>query len=164
MEECAELLERWQVPEAERWNGRRADLPARGQLLLVPAQIDGATDRSVWGRVTFTRFYLGAGGAAHGGSLPLLFDELFGHIVNQLQQGMSRTAYLTVHYEQLTPIDVELQFEAKIDRTEGRKHFVVGSLTDKAGAIICRTQGLFIVPRAIERTNHTIKGQSPSTI
>jgi acyl-coenzyme A thioesterase PaaI-like protein len=146
--QCTAMLEQWQVSEAERWNGRRGDLPGRGQLFLVPAQIDSTSDRSVRGRVTFTRFYLGAGGAAHGGSLPLLFDELFGHIVNRRHPGMSRTAYLTVHYEQITPIDHELQFEAAIDRIEGRKHFVTGSLTGSDGGILCRAEGLFIVPRS----------------
>src|ERR1700716_960553 len=55
---------------------RRLDLPGRGQT-MAPNFIPTAGDhQSVQGTVTFGRYFLGGGGAVHGGAIPLLFDEV----------------------------------------------------------------------------------------
>jgi len=76
--EIAELLTPWVVPERRALAGKRGDLPGRGHSLLLPFVVDEQDDSSIKGRVVFDRFYLGGNGAAHGGSLPLLFDEVLG--------------------------------------------------------------------------------------
>src|SRR3954453_5070083 len=72
----ADELLPWQVSEWEAAAGARQDLPGRGSPLLPPLVIDQSTADRVEGRVIFRRFYIGGNGAAHGGTLPLLFDEV----------------------------------------------------------------------------------------
>lgn len=142
--DIAKLLGDYQVPEVDRVDGWRPDLPGRGLALLPAYFIDGEDRTSVWGHVTFTRFYLGGNGAAHGGSQPLLFDDLFGRVANHHQEGVARTAYLTVNYRRITPIDVELRIEASLDKIEGRKRWVTGRLINPAGEVVSDAEALFL--------------------
>jgi len=97
--------------------------------------------------VRFTRFYLGGNGAAHGGAHPLLFDDVLGRVMNHSQPGVSRTASLTVNYRRVTPLDVELRWEASRDRVEGRKRWGSARLLNAAGELLSDAEGLFIGPR-----------------
>jgi acyl-coenzyme A thioesterase PaaI-like protein len=144
LHELTEQLAGYQVPEPDRVDGWRPDLPGRGLSLLPPFVIDEEDERSLSGRVTFTRYYLGGNGAAHGGSQPLLFDDLFGRVANHHQDGVARTASLTVNYRRVTPLDVELRFAASLDRIEGRKRLVSGRLFDQFGAVLSDAEGLFL--------------------
>ena len=137
-------LAAFQVCEHDRHDGWRPDLPGRGHPLLPPFVVDEESETVIRGRVTFTRFYLGGNGAAHGGAQPLLFDDLFGKIANHHHEGVARTAYLKVNYRQITPLDVELGFIASLDRIEGRKRWVTGKLTDAAGGVLSDAEGLFL--------------------
>jgi acyl-coenzyme A thioesterase PaaI-like protein len=148
IDQLAASLEKWQVDEWERCAGRRPDLPGRGHPLLLPHTIDERTDTSVRGRVVFTPYYLGGNNAAHGGTLPLLFDEVLGMLVNATgPPPPSRTAYLTVHYRAVTPIDVELRLEATVDRQEGRKTWASGRLYD-GERLVSEADGLFVKLRS----------------
>ncbi|MEO8888292.1 MAG: PaaI family thioesterase [Jatrophihabitantaceae bacterium] len=140
----AGLLAGHRAGEAERWDGWHTDLPGRGLPVLPPYVIDEATESTLRGRVTFSRFHLGGGGAAHGGTPPLLFDDVFGRMANHGYPGVARTAYLKIDYRRITPIDVELQFRASRDRVEGRKRWVSGQLFTADGDIACEAEGLFI--------------------
>jgi acyl-coenzyme A thioesterase PaaI-like protein len=142
--DLAGLLATHQVPEPDRHDGWRPDLPGRGHPLLPPYLIDDETGATLSGRVTFTRFYLGGNGAAHGGSHPLLFDDILGRVMNHQQSGVSRTASLTVNYRRVTPLDVELRFEASCDRVSGRKRYGSARLFDAAGALLSDAEALFI--------------------
>jgi len=144
VEKLAASLGKWQVDEWERCAGRRPDLPGRGHPLLLPHTIDERTDTSVRGRVVFTPYYLGGNRAAHGGTVPLLFDEVLGMLVNATAPPPpARTAYLTVNYRAVTPIDVELRLEATIDRQEGRKTWATGRLHD-GDRLVADAEGLFV--------------------
>jgi hypothetical protein len=140
----ADLLAEHQVPEPDRYDGWRPDLPGRGHPLLPPYVIDDETESTLSGRVTFTRFYLGGNGAAHGGSHPLLFDDVLGRVMNHHQPGVSRTAFLTVNYRRVTPLDVELTFEASRERVDGRKRWGTARLFDPSGALLSDAEGLFL--------------------
>lgn len=144
LHELNEQLADQQVPEPDRVDGWRPDLPGRGHPLLPPFVIDDEDDRSLRGRVTFTRFYLGGNAAVHGGSQPLLFDDLFGRVANHHQDGVARTASLTVNYRRVTPLDVELNYDVTLDRIDGRKRFVSGRLSDPSGAVLSDATGLFL--------------------
>ena len=98
--------------------GRRVELPGRGHPLLPPFLVDHQDASSITGRVTLGRFYLGRYGAAHGGVIPLLFDDVLGRLSNT-SGALSRTAYLKVDYRRITPIGPELRVEATVDREEG---------------------------------------------
>ena len=91
LDEIGRALEAFQVPVSEQVVGQ-LDLPGRGQSLVPAFHVDRADDDSVGGRVSFSRFYLGGGGAAHGGAIPLVFDEVLGRLANAGGRIRSRTA------------------------------------------------------------------------
>lgn len=123
--------------------GTRLDLPGRGHPLLLPFVVDEWTESTVRGHVVFGRFHLGGNGAAHGGTLPLLFDEVMGRLNSGGGRTVGRTAYLHVNYRNITPIGRELQLEASLDRIEGRKRFITGRLRD-GDTLVADAEGLFV--------------------
>jgi acyl-coenzyme A thioesterase PaaI-like protein len=137
-------LEPFAAGEHEQPAGTRLDLPGRGHPFLLPFVPEESTDTQVTGRVVFRRFHLGGNGAAHGGAVPLLFDEILGRLSNARGGRVARTAYLTVNYRQITPIGVELRLEATVDREEGRKRWVIGRLYD-GDTVVADAEGLFVV-------------------
>jgi acyl-coenzyme A thioesterase PaaI-like protein len=143
LSEIAELLTPWVVPEQRALAGKRRDLPGRGHSLLLPFVVDEQEDSSITGRVIFDRFYLGGNGAAHGGTLPLLFDEVLGMLGNSGGRTRARTAYLHVNYRAITPVDHELVLRAAIGREEDRKRFVTGTLHD-GERLVADAEGLFV--------------------
>jgi acyl-coenzyme A thioesterase PaaI-like protein len=138
-----DLLQPWLADEHETPAGRRPDLPGRGHPLLLPLTIDEEGPELIRGRVRFTRYYLGGGGAAHGGTLPLLFDEVLGRLSNSGGRPRARTAYLHVNYRKITPIGPELQLEARVDREEGRKRYLTGRLLH-CDELLADAVGLFV--------------------
>lgn len=138
-------LEPFATDEEHQLTGWRWEIQGRGQTLIPVQHVDELTETSVRGRVTFSRFHLGRGDAVHGGSIPLLWDEVFGGLV-QLDGVLKRTAFLHVDYRSLTPIDREITFTAQVDRVEGRKCFASGRLLD--GDRLCaEALGLFVADR-----------------
>lgn len=144
LDEISAIVTRFQVPELERVDGWRPDLPGRGNALFPPYVIDTDTPGTLAGRVTFTRFFLGGNGAAHGGSQPLLFDDVLGRVMNHGLPGVARTAFLKVNYRRITPIDVELRFEATCDKVDGRKRWGAGRLLDPDGTVLSDAECLFL--------------------
>jgi acyl-coenzyme A thioesterase PaaI-like protein len=138
------LLERHQVREHERVDGLRPDLPGRGHPLLPAYVLDEERPGVLRGRVTFGRFHLGGNGVVHGGVQPLLFDDVLGMVINRSLDGVARTAYLHVDYRWVTPIDVELQFDATADEVDGRKRHASGRLTDDSGRVLSKAEALFV--------------------
>jgi acyl-coenzyme A thioesterase PaaI-like protein len=136
-------LQQWSADEDAAPIGTRLDLPGRGHPLLLPFVVDEWTESAVRGRVVFGRFHLGGNGAAHGGTLPLLFDEVLGRLNSGGGRTVGRTAYLHVNYRHITPIGRELELEATLDRIEGRKRFVTGRLRD-GDTVVADAEGLFV--------------------
>lgn len=133
--------------DADEWHspsGRRMDLPNRGSILSIPADLTVTEDRRIRGTTCFRRFHLGRNGAVHGGSLAHLFDSLLGFTAYRLSESQrQRTAFLHVNYRKIVPIDKELQVDAGIDRIEGRKIFVAGRLLD-GDDVLCDAEALFV--------------------
>ena len=136
-------LRPWAAPEGRQPAGNRMDLPGRGNPMLPAFVLTDDTATVVRGLVTFRQFHLGAGGAAHGGAITLLFDEILGRLSNPVGLPMARTAYLTVNYRQIAPIGVELSLEAGVDREDGRKRWITGRLLHGA-AVVADAEGLFV--------------------
>lgn len=128
VEELVDLLKPHVVPEGESPSGRVIALPGRGSLLMLPWTVEEFGPDGVKSRGVFRRFHLGGNGAAHGGTLPLLFDDLMGMIVHAYGRPISRTAYLHVNYRAVTPLNTELTVEGSVDRVEGRKTYVTARL------------------------------------
>jgi hypothetical protein len=85
------------------------------------------TDHQMSARLTLNAFYLGANGAAHGGSIPLVFDQALAQLA-QYRGSISRTAYLNVSYRAVTPVLKPLKVEGRLERIDGRKRFIHGTI------------------------------------
>ncbi|MCA2244716.1 PaaI family thioesterase [Mycobacterium sp. WUMAC-067] len=149
--EAADLLEKVSALlapyDADEWaspSGRRMDLPMRGNILTIPMQARKGDDGRVHGEARFARFHLGRNGAVHGGALGMLFDSILGLSAAVLTGNpRQRTAYLKIDYRHIVPVEKELQFEAGVDRVEGRKIFVSGRLTD-GERLLTEADALFV--------------------
>ena len=128
VEKLAELLGPHVVPEGRSPAGRTIELPGRGSLLMPPWNIEKFGPEGVRSAGMFRRYHLGGNGAAHGGTLPLQFDDLMGMIVHAYGRPISRTADLHVNYRAITPLDTRLTVEGSVDRVEGRKTFITARL------------------------------------
>jgi len=139
----AERLAPAAVGERRQIFARRLDLPGRGQTMspnFVP--IDGDRD-SVSGTVRFGRYFLGGGGAVHGGAIPLLFDEVLGRLSNSGDRTPSRTAYLHTDFRSITPVEKDLVVRGWFASEQGRKRVLRAELRD--GETLCaEAEGLFI--------------------
>ena len=124
----------------------QVEVPGRAQALVPVVHLDEQDEQHAAGRVTFGRFYLGRNGAAHGGAIPLVFDDVLGRLSGAGGRPPSRTAYLHVNYRSITPVGRELQVTARFDREEGRKRFLSGELRD-GGTLCADVEGLFVALR-----------------
>jgi acyl-coenzyme A thioesterase PaaI-like protein len=146
LKDWTERLAQDAVPERRQLFARRLDLPGRGQT-MSPNFIPVAGDQqSVEGTVTFGRYFLGGGGAVHGGAIPLLFDEVLGRLASSGDRAPARTAYLHTDFRSITPVGEELAVRAWFVSEQGRKRLLRAELTH--GQTLCaEAEGLFIVLR-----------------
>ena len=143
IDEVTALLNPYWADEWASPSGRRMDLPNRGNILQVPVKLARVDDR-IQGTARFRRFHLGRNGAAHGGSVALLFDSVLGYTAAKLtRRPYQRTAFLHVNYRHIAPVEKELQVEAGIERVDGRKIFVNARLTDGA-TLLADAEALFV--------------------
>ncbi|OBH06889.1 PaaI family thioesterase [Mycobacterium sp. E1747] len=144
LEKLSALLAPYDADEWAAPSGRRMDLPMRGNVLTVPMSARKGDDGRVHGWARFARFHLGRNGAVHGGSLGMLFDTVLGLTAVLLTGSRrQRTAYLKIDYRNIVPIEKELQFDAGVDRVDGRKIFVSGRLTD-GDTLLTEADALFV--------------------
>ncbi|MEA3183277.1 MAG: hypothetical protein QOI59_6800 [Gammaproteobacteria bacterium] len=146
LEQIAATLRPFSVPDEQRLAGRIVDVPGRGQALVPPIVLELRDETRMVGTVRLTTVYLGSGGAAHGGVIPLIFDEFMGKFSNMGWIARTRTAYLHVNYRVLVPADVDLRIEVKLEREEGRKLFLSGTL-QKDDTLLADANALFVIPR-----------------
>jgi acyl-coenzyme A thioesterase PaaI-like protein len=139
-----DLLEPFRAPEAQGPAGRAVELPGRGSLLLLPWRLVSAGPDGIVMKGVFRRYHLGGNSAAHGGVLPLLFDDLFGMTVHYAGRPISRTAFLHVNYRKVTPLDTPLTVRGRVERVEGRKTFISAELVDEEGAVLADSEGLMV--------------------
>jgi hypothetical protein len=143
LEELEAFLTPYRVDERNRIAGNRWDLPGRGQFLIPPISLIDANAERACGFVTLNSPYLGSGGAANGGFLPLLFNELMGRLVQMGGRQYSRTAYLHVNFRSVARIGAQLRIEVKVLREEGRKRFVGGTLHE-GSVLVADAEALFV--------------------
>jgi len=143
LRDLTERLAEAGVDESRQLSGRIEGVAGRGQLLVPPAVIEHVDDLRIECTVTFTRHYLGGNGAAHGGALPLLFDDILGRFAQGGGRPLARTAYLHVDYRSITPVGKPLRLVGEIVSEEGRKRLVRATLED--GDTVCaEAEGLFV--------------------
>lgn len=148
--ELAEGLDRWTamlepmaVPERERPYGRRNDVVGRGQVTSPALTVDAGDEMSIVGRVRFGDYFLGGNMAAHGGTIPLFFDELLGRLAQSGGRTPCRTAYLHTDFRSITPIGPELTVRGWVVEEVGRKRVLRGTIHH--GDVLCaEAEGLFV--------------------
>jgi acyl-coenzyme A thioesterase PaaI-like protein len=143
-EALGDLLESYKVGEGKSPAGFNVDLPGRGSLLLPPWEIEKFAADGVRERGHFRRYHLGGNGAVHGGTIPLLFDDLFGMVIHASGRPIARTGYLHVNYRKITPLWDELVVEGRVDSVDGRKAFCSAELRDLDGTVLADSEALMI--------------------
>jgi acyl-coenzyme A thioesterase PaaI-like protein len=94
-------------------------------------------------RVRYRSCHEGPPGCAHGGQIAAFFDELL--LSCQTLDGVGGvTAQLTVRYIRAVPLYTDLVGEARIDRQEGRKRFIRGTLSGPARLVLAEAEALAI--------------------
>lgn len=142
-------LEACAVDERDQLFARLLDQPGRGQTMSPALVVETQGIGDFRGHVTFGRYFLGVNGAVHGGTLPLLFDEVLGRAAGRPGLRL-RTAYLKTDFRALTPLDTRLQVHGWLDRQEGRKFFVRAEL--RHGDVVCAdAEGLFVALKPDQR-------------
>lgn len=111
-------------------------------VAAAKAVVRDADADHVTGTVRYGRYFLGGNGAVHGGAVTLLFDEVFGRLANS-HRTPSRTASLKTDYRAVTPVGVDIEVHVWLERIEGRKRFVRGTLTH-GQTVPAEAEGLFI--------------------
>lgn len=102
-------------------------------------EVDGDRLRA---RGVYTGAYEGPPGYVHGGIIALAFDEILG-ITNAELGVPGMTGTLSIKYRKPTPLFREVQFEAWVERVEGRRIVTRGEL--RYGDDLCaEAEGLFI--------------------
>jgi len=126
-------------------------------LVVFERQADAIVAKHV-----FDAPWNGPPGSVHGGVIALVFDELLGCIGAVSDVG-GFTGTLKVVYRSLTPVGREIRMRAWIDRVEGVKSYIKGTMHCDFPApdtLCAEAEGIFIRPKralgqdALERTGN----------
>jgi acyl-coenzyme A thioesterase PaaI-like protein len=145
VDQLVSLLEPFEAAEGVGPASRVPDLPGVGSLLMPPFSLIKFDAERVELSVQFSRFHVGGNMAVHGGVLPLLFDSVFGMVIQAVGRPISRTAFLHVDYRKITPIDTPLTVRGWLSSAEGRKGFVSAELRDQDGNLLAEATGLMLL-------------------
>jgi acyl-coenzyme A thioesterase PaaI-like protein len=99
------------------------------------------------GSLRFDPVFEGTGGVAHGGFVAVAFDTALGAAA--LARTICRTASLTVEYRAPIPVERDLTLTARVERTEGRKLWVSGQITDPE-RLYAEARGLWVAVASYE--------------
>jgi acyl-coenzyme A thioesterase PaaI-like protein len=97
-----------------------------------------------WAEFKLGAAYEGPTGMVHGGVTAMILDHLLGETASHGTR-TNFTGTIEVKYLRGTPLG-SLRADAWIDRVEGIKTYVVGTLSD-AGGVTAEANGVFIVPK-----------------
>ncbi len=126
--------------------------PIIGPLNPVAPPIDfELRGREMHAEHVFDASYCGPPTAVHGGVIALAYDELLGSLGAILDLG-GFTGTLEVVYRSLTPLGRPIRMRGWIDREEGVKLFIKGTMhvdaSDDGEPILCsEARGIFVRPK-----------------
>jgi acyl-coenzyme A thioesterase PaaI-like protein len=104
----------------------RSGIIGRSNPLAPPLHLEMGDDGVTRGHATYTAAYEGPPGCLHGGFVAAAFDDLMGFA--QMASGIAGfTGTLTIRMMQPTPLHERIDYEAHVERVDGRKIFVRGS-------------------------------------
>lgn len=109
-----------------------------------PLVVQRDPEGRAWADFHLGAAYEGPPGLVHGGVSAMVLDQILGEAAAANgTPGMTGT--LTARYRRPTPLG-DLHAEARVDRVEGYKTFVTGSIADADGVTV-EAEGLFILPK-----------------
>ena len=122
----------------------RSGISGRSNPLASPLQWERRGDRYVaW--ATYSPAYEGPTGHVHGGFVAAAFDDLLG--TAQTVSGQAGyTGTLTVRMLRPTPLNVRIDYEAGVDRVEGRKIYAWATASH-GDELLAEAEIVFIAPR-----------------
>ena len=122
----------------------RSGIAGRSNPLASPLHMWFEGDL-VKGWAVYTDSYEGPAGCLHGGFIAAAFDDLLGFA--QMASGQAGyTGTLIVRMRRPTPLNRRLDYEAGVERVEGRKIFVWGTCRD-GGELLSEAEIVFISPK-----------------
>lgn len=128
--------------EGRSWNWGNAVVGLRNAI-APPLKVVQDADGLVHADVVLGAAYEGPPGLVHGGVSAMLLDHLMGVTAAQSMR-LIMTGTLTMRYRRGTPLG-PLRLEGRIDREEGRKVYVMATISDPEGVTV-EADGVFIVP------------------
>lgn len=152
VEDLATRLEEQRLPgpagvrfnsEGRAWDWGNA-VVGLGNAVAPPLQVVHEESGRAHAEVVLGAAYEGPPGLTHGGVSALLLDHIMGETASAGFTRVTFTGTLTIRYHRGTPLG-PLRLEAWIDREEGRKVWVIGTLGDDEGVCV-EAEGVFIVP------------------
>lgn len=124
--------------------------PAVGPLNPIAPPVDfRLVGRELLAEHVFDAPYNGPPTAVHGGVIALVFDELLGTLGAMLGIG-GFTGTLQVVYRSLTPLHQPIRLRSWVDREEGVKVFIKGTMHTGEGEherLCSEAEGIFIRPK-----------------
>ncbi len=113
-----------------------------GNPLSPPMQMHMEGDTAV-GYVNFPASFEGPPGLVHGGSVAVVFDELFGLVLSMTDKpGM--TGMLTIRYHKPCPIQTDLVLKGRVHSLSGRKLITKADI-NAGDQKVASAEGLFIM-------------------
>ena len=132
----AEERHDWYPPHQPNCLGCGPENPASLGIRMRP---DG---EGVTGEVTFKPQHEGAPGFAHGGAVATVLDDALGMLLMRLGRP-AVTRRLEVDYEKPCFIDRRYDVSASVERTDGRKLWMVAALSED-GQRVASARALFL--------------------
>lgn len=138
----SEAEDRW-VPEAERRYGRSRRRHTGVYATSPELSVEVLDNDRFEGTTLIGDYFLGVNGAAHGGIIAYIFDDILGRVSAGLDRPPSRTAYLKTDFRAITPVNEPLRVRAWVEQIEGRKRFLRGEILH--GDVVCaEANALFV--------------------
>lgn len=131
------------VPETERRYGRSRRQHEGVYATSPEIAVEVLDGEQFLGTTTIGDFFLGVNGAAHGGIVTFIFDDVLGRLSAGLDRAPSRTAFLKTDFRSITPVNELLTVRARVENIEGRKRFLHGEILH--GDVLCaEAHALFV--------------------
>ena len=99
-------------------------------------------DGKLVGKVRFGLACEGPPDGVHGAVVASVYDEVLAFAA-MIRGTPGHTAYLTIKYKSLTPLNADLRFESWLDRKDGRKIYASGCCYAN-GEIVSEAEAMFI--------------------
>jgi uncharacterized protein (TIGR00369 family) len=106
-------------------------------------------DGSVVCPTAVSDLFEGHPGYLHGGIIATLLDESMSKAV-RARGLLAMTRHLEIDYRRPVPSGAEIRIEAKVTRSEGRKHWAEAHIYDAEQKALAQGKGLFVEVRRSE--------------